>query len=239
MKNTMTAVPWTALGHDPAEAAQIPVAQFIDQKLLDVGDTIHAMNEQGTYEQWTLEDGVVAVEGAVENAVNGWRAAAATIIEGENGGSLRAVTPQASDRGLQRGSAVWVTRPTNSAKPFFLIGQYSGEDMTVSIAGATGARKRGTMVPNPYITAFPVNSYDWGNNPSADDVITLPAVGNLRWDATKKVWWRTVQTRDPKTRKPVKSIKTDDVIPAGQGFWYYRAGETPINLSIPGRSLDD
>ena len=147
-------------------------------------------------------------------------------------------TPEADARELERSNAIWVVRDDTS-KPYFLVGQYCEGAVSVSVNGGTAAAKGCTMLPNPGLSALGINDINWGNNPVAnDDVITIPSVGNLRWDPAKKVWWRTVQTRDPVTRKPVKSIKTDDVIPAGQAVWYYRAGPA-FTVEIESRGFED
>ena len=223
-RNTMTSVPVGGLATAPDNGKSVTVDKLVNVTQLSDGDKVYAMDDSGTYQQWTLSNG-------------SWQAAAATIRK--VGGSMRTIeTPEADERELDRNNAIWVVR-SDSSKPYFLVGQYCGEAVTVSVNGGTAAAKGCTMLPNPGLRALGINDINWGNNPVAnDDVITIPSVGNLRWDSSNKVWWRTVQTRDPVTRKPVKSIKTDDVIPAGQAVWYYRAGPT-FTVSIESRGFED
>ena len=233
LKNTMTAVPWTALARDPAKPQSIKVADFIAATQLAAGDSILALNANGIYEKWTLKE-------PTRGSARAW-AAAATVSSSSDGDSVGvlSVPPAAGERGLERSNAVWVTREGSDRKPYFLVGQYSGESVDVAILGADGDRKGCTLVPNPNLSDLAINSVDWGSNPGADDVITIPDIGNLRWDSAGKVWWRTCQTRDPATRKPVKIRKTDDVIPAGRGFWYYRFSPGSFGVSIPVEKVED
>ena len=238
-KHTMTAVPWNALGFDPAENRPMPVSGLLRGGDLSAGDVINAMNSSGTYERWTLEAVEEAVGDAAGAIVNSWKEAAATIKDGEDGASIVSVTPKAASRDLSRDKVVWVSRNTDIQRPYFLIGQYSGEPIEVTVSGMTGTLKRGTMVPNPDLTAKPINSYGWGDSPAVGDVITIPGGANLQWDSKNKVWYRSVMERDPSSNRPVRRTITDDEIPAGQGFWYYRKGGTPFTFTITPQRVDD
>ena len=94
------------------------------------------------------------------------------------------------------------------------------------------------MVPNPTLAPKKINDYDWGDNPISGDVITIPGVPNLSWSAKNKRWQRSVQYPDPVTGLPVRKTVTDDEIPAGQSFWYYRKATTPFTITIDVDKVD-
>jgi len=221
-KNTMTAVPFKGLATDPASPRSVAVSDLVALSLLSANDKIFAMAD-GVYHQWKLSS-------------DGWVAAAATAIK--IGGLLQTVTtPPAAESLLARNQAVWVVRE-DASKPFFLIGQYSDEAVTVPIAAA--AESKGcTMLSNPHFQPLVINSLDWGGGPAAGDVIQIPGAGNLQWDATNRRWWRTAVTVNPVTRRVERGIKTDDVIPAGQGVWYYRASPGAFSVTIPRETVDE
>ena len=125
--NTMTAVPWTALAHDPSVATNIVVSDYMKPAQLAVGDTLHTITDDGVYQKYTID------------ASGNWTNAAATITR-----SGAVVTPPADERELTRGNSVWVTR-NDTSKPYFLVGQYSGENIQVPVAGSDGTTAMPTM----------------------------------------------------------------------------------------------
>ena len=211
LKNTMTAVPWKALATAPEEAQPVAVQNYVDIGQLENGDVINALDEEGTYQQWTLENGE-------------WKKAAATVREVK--GMMKTVsTPKAADRTLERGDATWVSR-NGTEKPYFLVGQYTGENVEITIVGGEKAVKDSTMVTNPTLYPLNINDIDWGGNPSADDVIQVPnGLGvpqELIWKNNS--WGYSAKVYDAQKKRYVKEWKTDFTIPSGTGFWYYRTG---------------
>ena len=229
LKNTMTAVPWKALASVPEAAQPVVVQNYVDVGQLENGDVINALDEEGTYQQWTLVDGK-------------WQKAAATARE-VNGMMKTIITPKAENRTLDRGGATWVSR-NGTDKPYFLIGQYSGEPVEITVEGGTTANPGCTMIANPCLTAIGVNDLGWGGNPGADDVIEIPSESNrpvrLLWRSGK--WGYNDATRivfDPVTRRPTVPWITDVKIQPGVGFWYYRREAAPFTLTIEVDNLDD
>ena len=223
LANTLTAVPWTALAVDPAEAGTSPVtvSDYVHTPHLGAGDSVQVADKGHIYRSW---------QWGGQN--NGWQGATTV--------TKNSVIPEtaASAHTLSRDSAVWVTRSKPGEKPFFLIGQYSSEKQTLTIEAGTGTDPVCTLVPNPCLTATKVNAYNWGSNPVGDykDLIRIPngekAPIALTWDEQKKEWGRLVF--DPNKRGNV--WKNDDKIPAGTGFWYMRCGgefEITLPASAP------
>ena len=219
LRNTMTAVPWNALANDPADPQNITVAGYVAPAQLAPGDAIVALNSNGVYEKWTLSE---PTRGGTKPT---WKAAAGTIVT--KGGSMGevSVTPPPEERELDRGNAVWVSR-TDTSKPYFLVGQYNGAPVQITIAGGSVTEKGSTMITNPTLEPISVNDFAWGSNPSADDVIQVPnGLGvplaliwrNGSWGYSDKVY-------DAQKRRYVKEWKTNVMIAPGTGFWYYRTG---------------
>ena len=212
LKNTMTAVPWKALASAPEAAQPVAVQNYVDVGQLEDGDVINALDTDGTYQQWTLVDGV-------------WQKAAATVREVK--GMMKTVsTPKAEERELERGEATWVSR-NGTEKPYFLVGQYTGENVEIEIAGGEKAVKGSTMITNPTLYPLSINDdIDWGGNPSADDVIQVPnGLGvpqELIWSDGE--WGYSAKVYDAKKKRYVKEWRTGFTISPGTGFWYYRTG---------------
>ena len=208
LKNTMTAVPWKALASAPEAAQPVAVQNLVDTAQLGDGDKINVLNGDGVYQQWTLGS-------------DGWKAAAATVLR-VNGVDTAVVTPKACDCTLERGGTVWVSRE-NATRPYFLIGQYTGESVTLTIEGSKdGSTPACVMVSNPSIEPLAVNDIEWNGKPTDVDRIWIPtektAPLTLRWRNGE--WGQYVA--DPKTRRSV--WKSDYTIAPGTGFWYNRYG---------------
>ena len=159
-----------------------------------------------------------------------WASAAVTVRKAGD-----VVTPPACERELSRGNSVWVTRKDPS-RPFFLIGQYSGEDVEVSVAGSNGTVAAPTMITNPRFTPLAINDISWGGNPSANDVVWIPSekgistvLSWMRDSSDGKMKWGCY-VRKPGSRSSV--LKTDWTIPSGTGFWYNRKGSA-FTVTVP------
>ena len=156
--------------------------------------------------------------------------------------------PESPSAYLDRGSAVWVTRQKVTTDPYYIIGQYSGDEVTVAVAGAVNgetirASYGSTLVANPSIKPIAINDLRWGwaeISPSADDTLTIPGPNGAQYNLTWKngKWGRTVLEK--KGRVFVPTSYTDDVIPAGTGFWYYRyQGGAGFTLEIKADKLPE
>ena len=227
LTNTMTAVPWTALAHDPATNVNVVVQNYVDSSDLTSGDLLHAISSSGTYQRYTLKDDDEAVP-----PIRAWNAAKATI---KGGSSEAEETPSAENRGLTRNEVVWVTRQETS-KPFFLIGQYSDEDVNMTVGGKGTSATVSTMIANPSMKPLAINDIDWGSNPTSSDVIWIPTEKTvpttLMWKKDpadgKKKWGILAQDRATRT----SVLKSDWTVPAGMGFWYNRKGAA-FTVTLP------
>jgi hypothetical protein len=217
LTNTLAAVPWVSLAQDPAHDATRPmtVSKYVHTSHLDHDDAVQVADKGHIYRKWHWDKGGKKWSGAItvtRDAVH-----AATEAEGHT---------------IGRESAVWVKRGKPEEKPFFLIGQYSAADVTLTVEGGSRENPVCTLVPNPCLNDVPVNSYPWGANPADGDIVRIPNEKStplvLTWDGGKREWGRIV--RVPGQRYGVWN--SDYKIPAGTGFWYMRCSST-FDIKLP------
>ena len=201
LTNTLTAVPWVALGEDPskAEVRPVTVSNYVHTPHLGQNDSVQVADRGHIYRRWEWNKGGKKWDGAISVTRN-------------------AVVPasEASEQDIPRNSAVWVTRNDPMAKPFFLIGQYSDVKQTLTIEAGTTDNAVCTLVPNPSLKPVKVNDYKWNGRPIEGDIIRIPNEKKsalvLRWK--NGAWGRIASGK----------WKTDTEVPAGTGFWYMRCG---------------
>ena len=217
LTNTLAAVPWVSLAQDPAHDATRPitVSKYVHASHLDHDDAVQVADKGHIYRKWHWDKGGKKWSGAI------------TVTRD----AVHAAT-DAEDHAIGRESAVWVKRGKPEEKPFFLIGQYSAADVTLTIEAGSAEDPVCTLVPNPCLNDVPVNSYPWGDNPAAGDIVRIPNEKSaplvLTWDGGKREWGRIV--RVPGQRYGVWS--GDYKIPAGTGFWYMRCSSS-FNIKLP------
>ena len=230
-ESTVTAVPFGDLPRDPAAEGETgtTVAHYLGAGGLAAGDSIRARvgttGDDDVYKVWT------------KNADGGFDH---TLVAVTTGGTVVDVGDADVER-LARGAA-WVSRPGAARGAYFITGQYEGKaPLAVTIAGSkpgetTGAGAFGcTMVGNQGVKPLKVNDIDWGTNPGAGDVITIPSGEgvqiNLLWNG--RTWGRTSRTGGKTTRV------TDDAVPPGGGFWYYRYDGGSFQVNVPADDVSD
>ena len=142
-------------------------------------------------------------------------------------------------------AAVWLVLPCvgaetrqNFGQPFFLVGQYCGDDVVVQVAAGTVAQPVSTVITNPNLVEISVNDINWGSSPTANDRLQIPTDGSipltLRWKNGK--WGQTVV--DPAQRKSV--WKTEFKIKPGTGFWYVRrGGQFEVTVPVQHKNIGD
>ena len=103
------------------------------------------------------------------------------------------------------------------------------------------------MIANPCLSALAINDIAWGNNPADGDTIEIPPTvtgtlsTRLKWYPKLGCWggMKPTLTRNPTTGRYEASIPTNFEIPAGMGFWYYRASESGFSVIVkPEENLD-
>ncbi len=218
--NTMMAVPWVSIVKDEVGATieNIHLSGHAEAAHLSGGDIARIVATDETFLQWRL------------NAEkNGWTKSVTAVA-----GSDEATDPGEADAfEVPRDSAVWLTRSQPKEKPIFLIGQYSPDPVTLTIAAGSTSTPSCTLVTNPSFDDLSVNdgSWGWGATPAAKDQISIPN-GNsrvlLRWNKSLGKWYGYVP--NPNGAGQVKSY--DFIIKAGTGFWYYRRGEA-FEVTLP------
>ncbi|MBQ3345365.1 MAG: InlB B-repeat-containing protein [Kiritimatiellae bacterium] len=231
-KHTMAAVPFLDLPKDPALNEPIKVVDYVGNGFVKDGDVIR-LREDGIFKVWAMEGGKFEPFTSVK--ANGISVEVAGAAEAE----------------LVPGRAVWVTRADHS-KPFTIVGQFTGRPVTNEVAGATtdesGKTVVGaTMIANPCLSALAINDIAWGNNPADGDTIEIPPTvtgtlsTRLKWYPKLGCWggMKPTLTRNPTTGRYEASIPTNFEIPAGMGFWYYRASESGFSVIVkPEENLD-
>ena len=244
-ESTITSVAFTALPHDPLHPVdgvetRASVANLLGAASLEAGDQIRARyTEDGADVYMIYKKTGSGYDGPEYEKVVDWAVST-------NGQTVE--LPESPSAYLDRGSAVWTTRQEVTADPYYIIGQYSGEDVTVAVAGAVEgetirASYGSTLVANPSIKPIAINDPRWGwaeISPSADDTLTIPGPNGAQYNLTWKngKWGRTVLEK--KGRVFVPTSYTDDVIPAGTGFWYYRyQGGAGFTLEIKADKLPE
>ena len=224
-QHTMAAVPFNELPRDPSLDEPMKVEHYVGNGFVKDGDIVR-LREDGTFKVWAVKNG--KFEPYMSVNVNGVSVEVAGAAEAE----------------LLPGRAVWVTREDHS-KPFTIIGQFTGKAVTNEVAGATtdasGKSVIGaTMIANPRLSALKINDIDWGDNPADGDTIEIPPTVDgalstrLKWYPKLRCWGGMAPTLtwNPVTFMFDVAIPTNFEIPAGMGFWYYRASGSGFSVTV-------
>jgi len=217
-ENVIVGVPWRQLASDPATPIDITVSNHVSAVNLTAGDSVYALKNNATYEMWKLVDG-----GAWDSVTT------ISTSPAEANYQLVTTAADADKQTFARGKCVWLSRknPVDAAgnpKPFFLIGQYDPGAVDIAIAGGERTSPAYTLIAAPGCEAVRINDFNWGNNPTSTDMITIPNGSttivlrwvNGAWGRYEPVWNEALQ-RNRNTFVPYT-----DPIPAGTGFWYAR-----------------
>ena len=222
-KHTMAAVPFLDLPKDPALKAPVKVEGYVGNGFVKDGDFIRT-REDGTFKVWAMEK-----SGKFEPYTS-VKASGKTVE-----------IPGAAESPLVPGRSVWVSRADHS-KPFIVLGQFSGDPIEVEIGASSTDAETGktivgaTMVTNPNMEAVKINDIDWGANPLEGDSIEIPAAADgslstrLFWYPSKGLWGQVAMVWNGKRYS--KTLVSDFAVPAGQGFWYYRASGGAFRVTV-------
>ena len=214
--NTMAAVPWVALSREATTLSSEPltVSNYLHTKQLENNDLVRVANNGHVYQGWSWN--------FEENKWEGLITATAREV----------VSPHDPEtHQLLRNNVTWVTRSSPTNKPFFIIGQYSPDDITLTIAAGAERAPVCTLVPNPSLKTVKINEdYDWGDKPNEYDQIRIinekeAPIQLFRHNGKWFGWFVDENNR---------SYLTDDIsIPAGHGFWYHRCGDSSFEITLP------
>ena len=212
--NTMAAVPFVALSREATTLSSEPltVSNYLHTKQLENDDLVRVANNGYVYQGWSWNSDSKKWDGLTT----------ATTRE--------VVSPEDPDNHqLSRDSVTWVTRSKPDEKLFFIIGQYSPDDITLTIAAGTTSAPVCTLIPNPSLEPVKINDYPWGEYPHEDDQIRIinekqAPVLLFRYN-NKWVTWLVGDNKIP-------YLEENITIPAGQGFWYQRCGSA-FELKLP------
>ena len=213
------------LPRDPALHEPVTVEDYVGNGFVGDGDIIR-VREDGVFKAWEMEKGRFEPFSAVK----------------ADGDTVEVA--DAAESPLVPGRAVWVSR-TDHGKPFTLIGQFSGEAVTNTVAGSTVDEKGKTvvgctMIANPSLGAIKVNDIDWGGNPADGDTIEIPPLADgkastrLKWYPKLGMWGGMAPTLtwNATTLRYEAAVPTNHEIPAGLGFWYYRASGSAFSVTV-------
>ena len=159
-----------------------------------------------------------------------------TTVANDSSGAMSVQNaPDPATHGLSRGAATWVER-TSEGKPYFLVGQYAGTDITVTVAAGTQATMTSTIIATPNPAPLAVNDIDWGGNPTTKDIIEIyndkNICYNLQWSVADNEWGCLVKEWSATKKRRVSRWKNDYVIPAGVGMRYKRTGGA-FSVTLP------
>jgi hypothetical protein len=207
-------VPFVALSREATALSSEPltISKYLHTKQLENEDLVRVANNGHIYQGWSWNSNSKKWEGLTT----------ATTRE--------IVSPQdPKSHQLSRDNVTWVTRSKPDEKPFFIIGQYSPNDITLTVAAGTVSEPVCTLIPNPSLEPVKINDYPWGENPHADDQIRIinekeAPVLLFRYD-NKWVTWLIGENGYP-------YLEENITIPAGQGFWYHRCADA-FELKLP------
>ena len=106
-----------------------------------------------------------------------------------------------------------------------------------------GERVNGKDLTSESFTGF--HDIGWGSNPSDRDSVEIPsgvdgkASVRLFWKRSVGLWGRSVHKWNAAKKRYVQTFVTDDAVPPGMGFWYYRAQGGAFSVVVKeARTLD-
>jgi hypothetical protein len=222
--NTVTAVPWHSMSIANETPTNIVANEVVNQNGLSMGDMILGYKAvAGKFNAWKNE------------GEDGWKALATVST---NGVEIIA----ADDAQFPCGNAFWLVRSNPSARYFYLIGRYTGDDYEVSLAGGTAESPGHTLVANPMtddVTLGALKFYDGSGVETTPDngdrIVILNEDGfeTAHYRSGEKWVHRELQVNGRRT-KQVEVDSSSVVIPPGRGFWYSHPTDTTLMIKFGG-----
>lgn len=266
--NTIISVPWMFYTPDGASTTNLPVDRLVRPTNLTLGDYVlaHLPNPEDpakkTFAAWQLTKTTERIPGVTDPSGDGdycWKwepvmtAARVERFEQDHNGSYRTdvwVPDGIATNTACRGYGMWLLRQhpvdgDGNPKPFYLYGQWTTEDATVTIKGGTSEVPVCTMLANPVcLDRTDVNKLTWTNVDTSDTlIITTDSKTTLYCTYRNNEWGYSKQTRYDKNegtgKNPHWVVKTERIpaplVPAGTGFWYVRrkSGDMSLEWKAP------
>ena len=230
MTNTMMAVPWLSMSLDSTNEVEVAASEVVNPNSVGASELLYWDPEVDNYRQWDKEG-------------EGWASIPTVSISG--------VSEAAADTTrLPLGSTFWLGRntpiaPAGSTNYIYLVGRYTGDDVTVSIAEGDGTTLTSTMVANPTFYDVAINPTNlasvinlvWDGTPDSGDQILIPTEDAmptiLTWNGSN--WGASALEQYEKNGRMRTRVirKTDYTIAPGRGFWYYRKATGALSVTIP------
>lgn len=256
--NTIISVPWMFYTPDGASTIDLPIDRLVCPSNLTLGDyvLVHLPDPSNpvkkTYAAWQLTKTTEPIPGVTNPSQDSdycrkWEPVM-TVSRVDNDGTRSDVwKPDDLDtQTVCRGYGVWLLRQNpvdgaGNAKPFYLYGQWTTGDATVTIKGGTSETPVCTMLANPdCFHATDVNKLMWSNVGETDTlIITTDSKTTLYCTYKDGKWGYSTQTRVNKNegkegKAPywvVKTVRADaPEVLAGTGFWYVRRSSGDMSL---------
>ena len=212
--NTVTAVPWYSMSVDTETLTNIAANDVVNQNGISADDMILAYKAaSGKFNAWS------------NGGESGWKALATVTTNGVD-------VIDADDAQFPRGNAFWLVRSNPSAKYYYLIGRYTGDNYEVELAGGTAENPGNTLVANPTTKDIALNDLDFvGSVAPGDKIMIQNAAGAqtiyYRGESNSK-WGCNVLKKEGRRMKNVWT--PGGTVPSGTGFWYLRTSEDLLSI---------
>lgn len=218
-QETIISVPWVESGTTGA-GQTIAVTNLVKTANLTEGDCLLWYDGTGGYQAWSIAD-------KKDGSPKYW--------EPSNVASVGRVTPSqgSATKVLSRGNAIILHRGSDTPATIYIVGQYSAENGSSSIAGDTVDNPVYNLVASPAVSEGVDLSKDMkGITPALGDQVVFE---NTSGDIVTYTWGTITETSEPGWGRSVWNEEIEDTefdaatansmkISAGKGFWYKRCG---------------
>lgn len=238
MTNTVIAIPWKGYTSDGKPTLDIRADRLVSPRNLTAGDIVLLATNDSKYAAWILQ----AVTGGDTGAME-W-APVTTAQRSDFGGTT--LIDHDGDDPAARGFGLWLIRQ-NPAKdgapvPFYLYGQWTSGDQTVTIPGGSAEAPMCTLLADPDVTrSVSLNDLDWPTDSvSTNDTIVIPidSKATRYCMRSKDNYWYYAQKVKKGVVMKTEYVK-DITVPAGTGFWYVRREPTSFDITFKDPAAED
>lgn len=218
-KRTVVAVPWAGCSQD---GSSIKAADLVKTSNLTVGDKLHVLKANDTYDSWVLAENAAGVKY--------WN----QVIEVDSNGT--GTSPDSKGVGLARGSAIILIRenPTEivegqtKAVPFYLFGQYVATSASSTVQAGTSSAPCYNLIAPSGTSDVPFSSIQMTDTPAAADRILVPQPNGYYAELKYDDGWKCRQlVKGDNGISSYQWVAYSGAIPAGTGVWYVSYGGAP------------